>query len=91
MFAAPQLSVIELVRVHAVPGDRYGLPRNTHRRRNDQRHRSKAARTDVTHAALASICARFPIHLLLMTPSEEAEGKFIQGQGAIEITPDVVK
>ena len=38
-------------------------------------------------AELASICARFPIHLLLMTPSEEAEVKFIRGESAVEITP----
>lgn len=38
-------------------------------------------------AELASICARFPIHLLLMTPSEEAEVKFVQGESAAEITP----
>jgi predicted nucleotidyltransferase len=38
-------------------------------------------------AELASICARFPIHLLLMTPSEEAEVKFIQGESAVEIAP----
>jgi len=37
-------------------------------------------------AELASICARFPIHLLLMTQSEEAEVKFIKGQRAVEIT-----
>ncbi len=39
-------------------------------------------------AGLVSICARFPVHLLLMTPSEEAEVKFIQGESAVEITPD---
>jgi hypothetical protein len=37
-------------------------------------------------AELASICGRFPIHLLLMTSSEEAGVKFIQGQSAVEIT-----
>jgi predicted nucleotidyltransferase len=37
-------------------------------------------------AELVSICARFPIHLLLMTPSEEAEVKFIQRESAVEIT-----
>jgi predicted nucleotidyltransferase len=36
-------------------------------------------------AELASICAHFPIHLLLMTPNEEAEVKFIQGESASEI------
>jgi predicted nucleotidyltransferase len=36
-------------------------------------------------AKLASICARFPIHLLLMTASEEAEVKFIQGESAMEL------
>jgi hypothetical protein len=35
---------------------------------------------------LACICSRFPIHLLLMTKSEEAEVKFIQAQSALEIT-----
>jgi predicted nucleotidyltransferase len=35
---------------------------------------------------LAATCARFPVHLLLMTPSEEAEVKFIVGQNAVEIT-----
>jgi hypothetical protein len=38
-------------------------------------------------ADLASICARFPIHLLLMTQSEEAEVKFIHGERAVELTP----
>lgn len=37
-------------------------------------------------AELTSICARFPIQLLLMTASEEAEVKFIQGESAVEIT-----
>jgi hypothetical protein len=37
---------------------------------------------------LALICGRFPIHVLLMTPSEEAEVKFIQSASAVEITPD---
>ncbi len=41
-------------------------------------------------AELASICARFPVHLLLMTPSEEAEVKFIQGESAVEITPATI-
>jgi predicted nucleotidyltransferase len=36
---------------------------------------------------LAAICARFPIHLLLMTSREEAEVKFIQSESAVEITP----
>lgn len=36
---------------------------------------------------LAPLCTRFPIHLLLMTPREEAEVKFIQGESAVEITP----
>ncbi len=34
---------------------------------------------------LSSACARFPIHLLLMTQSEEAEMKFIVGERAVEI------
>ena len=38
-------------------------------------------------AALAPICARFPVHLLLMTLNEEVEVGFIQGVRAIEITP----
>jgi predicted nucleotidyltransferase len=38
-------------------------------------------------AELASICARFPVHLLLMTSSEEAEVKFIRSESAVEITP----
>ena len=38
-------------------------------------------------AELASICSRFPVHLLLMTPIEEAEVKFIQSERAVEITP----
>jgi predicted nucleotidyltransferase len=38
-------------------------------------------------ADLASIYTQFPIHLLLMTPSEEAEVKFIDGERAIEVTP----
>jgi hypothetical protein len=37
-------------------------------------------------AELASICAEFPIHLLLMTLSEETEVKFVEGERAIEIT-----
>jgi hypothetical protein len=37
-------------------------------------------------AELASICEQFPIHLLLMTPSEETEVKFIQGESAIEMS-----
>jgi hypothetical protein len=39
-------------------------------------------------ADLASICAQFPIHLLLMTRREEAELKFIHGESAVELTPD---
>jgi hypothetical protein len=39
-------------------------------------------------AELASVCGRFPIHLLLMTLSEEAEVRFIQSQRAVEIIPD---
>jgi predicted nucleotidyltransferase len=39
-------------------------------------------------AELTSICARYPIHLLLMTPNEEAEVRFIQGESAVEITFD---
>lgn len=36
-------------------------------------------------SALVPVCSRWPIHLLLMTVSEEAEVKFIDGQGAVEI------
>ena len=38
-------------------------------------------------AELASICARFPAHLLLMTTSEEAEVRFIQDESTVEISP----
>lgn len=38
-------------------------------------------------AGLVSICARFPVHLLLMTSTEEMEVKFIQGESPVEITP----
>jgi predicted nucleotidyltransferase len=38
-------------------------------------------------AELVSISAQFPIHLLLMTPSEEAEVKFIHAESAVEIAP----
>ena len=41
----------------------------------------------IVRVELASISAQFPIHLLLMTPSEEAEVKFIQAESAVEITP----
>ena len=40
----------------------------------------------IVRAELASTCAQFPIHLLLMTSSEEMEVKFIQGESAIEVT-----
>jgi hypothetical protein len=40
----------------------------------------------LVRAELAVICARYPIHLLLMTRSEEKEVNFIDGEGAIEIT-----
>lgn len=36
-------------------------------------------------AELASICAEFPIHLLLMTRREEADFQFIKGECAVEI------
>ena len=45
-----------------------------------------AADCTTVRAELASICALFPIHLLLMTQSEEKEVKFIQGESAVEIT-----
>jgi hypothetical protein len=38
--------------------------------------------------ALGSICARFPVHLLLMNPREEVEVKFIQNERAVEIALD---
>jgi len=34
---------------------------------------------------LAAVCAKFPIHLLLMTQVEEAEVNFIEGVRALEI------
>lgn len=34
---------------------------------------------------LGPVCSQWPIHLLLMTVSEEAEVKFIERQGAAEI------
>lgn len=37
-------------------------------------------------AELAPFSAQFPIHLLLMTPSEEAEVKFIHSESAVEFT-----
>jgi len=45
-----------------------------------------AADCTTVRAELAPICARFPIHLLLMTASEEKEVKFIQSESAVEIT-----
>jgi hypothetical protein len=48
--------------------------------------KTKADCTTV-RAELAPISAQFPIHLLLMTPSEEAEVKFIHAESAVEITP----
>ena len=39
---------------------------------------------------LASICAQFPIHLLFMTPNEEMEVNFIQGESVVEIPLGVV-
>jgi predicted nucleotidyltransferase len=44
------------------------------------------AESTMVKAELTSICTRFPIHLLLMTPSEEKKVKFIQGENAIEIS-----
>jgi hypothetical protein len=35
---------------------------------------------------LGSICAQFPVHLLIMSESEESEVDFIKDQRAIEIT-----
>ena len=35
---------------------------------------------------LTSLCERFPIHLMLMTRSEESEMKFIKGARAVEMT-----
>jgi predicted nucleotidyltransferase len=50
-----------------------------------------AAHCTTVRAELVPICARFPIHLLLMTSSEEAEVKFIQGESAVEITQGEAK
>jgi predicted nucleotidyltransferase len=36
---------------------------------------------------LAQICAWFPIHLLLMTQSEESEVRFIKTERAVEMAP----
>lgn len=41
----------------------------------------------MVRAEMDSVCAQYPIHLLLMTFSEEAEVKFIQGESAVEIYP----
>ena len=46
-----------------------------------------AADCATVRAELSSLCTRIPIHLLLMTPSEEAEANFIQGEDAVEIIP----
>ena len=43
-----------------------------------------AQKSDLNYTA----CARFAIHLLLMTSAEEAELNFIEGEGAIEITQE---
>ncbi len=40
----------------------------------------------LVRAELSQICARYPIHLLLMTTGEETEINFIEGEGAIEFT-----
>lgn len=40
----------------------------------------RLARTELT-----VVCSQYPIHLLLMTTSEEAEMKFIEGESAVEI------
>jgi hypothetical protein len=39
----------------------------------------------LVRSELGLICSQWPIHLLLMTVSEEAEVRFIEGQGAVEI------
>jgi len=44
-----------------------------------------SADCEAVRLELASICGNFPIHLLLMTRSEEEELKFIEGQLAVEI------
>jgi hypothetical protein len=36
---------------------------------------------------LAAICEQLPIHLLIMTPSEEAEVNFIRRERAVELNP----
>ena len=45
-----------------------------------------AADCTTVRTELTSICARFPIHLLLMTRREEEEIKFIMGERAVEVT-----
>jgi hypothetical protein len=44
-----------------------------------------AADCTTVRTELESICTRFPIHLLLMTPEEEAEVQFIESEHATEI------
>jgi hypothetical protein len=39
----------------------------------------------LARSELGPVCSRWPIHLLLMTAREEAEVKFIAGEGAVEI------
>ena len=45
-----------------------------------------AADCTTVREELALLCTRFPIHLLLMTPSEEAQVNLIQGERAVAIT-----
>ena len=40
----------------------------------------------IVRTELTSICARFPIHLLLMTRREEGEINFIRSEKAVEMT-----
>lgn len=40
---------------------------------------------NIVRAELALICSSYPIHLLLMTTSEEADVNFIKEEGALEI------
>jgi hypothetical protein len=40
----------------------------------------------LVRAELALVCARYPIHLLLMTTIEETEINFVKEESAIEIT-----
>ena len=49
-----------------------------------------AAAGTFVRAELALICGRYPIHLLVMTASEERELNFISGERAVEITSGTI-